>query len=234
MPCRFPQFASPHPAPGSRQASASPRPLPGPRFDANRPGWCRPSPAVSPLLKASLQPTAAMSATGPVRLCLRRAMFRHGRMRMSHKCGGPSCYRKQGRRKECPWCNRARERATLKRRWRREFDRKSKSNHWATSRYTRLGERGLTREIIMETLEYPDYEIESGWKGKNQSFYKFYPPNTPEAKSADRAKGGAWFRVVLDDTGALLTAFRDDKTEGRGGLICLLTPATTANIQPAI
>ena len=32
-------------------------------------------------------------------------MLQHGKIGMSHKCG-PSCYRKQGRRKECPWCNR--------------------------------------------------------------------------------------------------------------------------------
>ena len=43
------------------------------------------------------------------------------------------------------------------------------------------------------------------------------------------AEGGAWFRVVLDDSGELYTAFRDNFTEMEGGLEEWQTPRTKTN-----
>ena len=157
-------------------------------------------------------------------------MLRHGRIRMGHKCGA-SCYRKQGRRKECPWCNRAKARAADKRRWRREFEQMPKSRHWELKGSRHLYKLGLTPEIIMEVQESPEQSIESGWKGRNQAFYKYYPPTSPEAKKSDGTVGGAWFRVVLDENRHLHTAFRDEKTETKGGLEWHPTPATKANTR---
>ena len=166
------------------------------------------------------------------RLCLRRAMLRHGKMGMSHKCTGPSCYRKQGRRNECPSCNRSKERAANKRRWRREYEKMPKSSHWTHLRGPeRLGKDGLTPEVIMETKEIPDEVVSQIVKGSvRQAHFKYYAPNTPEARSALTAPYGAWFKVVTTlPSGTLLTAVRETRTEAEGGRPCLKTPATVNN-----
>lgn len=98
------------------------------------------------------------------------------------------------------------------------YEKLPKDPHWTENRRARLGKLGLTPEIIMETLEAPHYSTESGYRGRNHAYYRYYLPGSPEAEIADGARGGAWFRVVLNGEGHLLTAFRDVKTEEAGGL----------------
>lgn len=122
------------------------------------------------------------------------------------------------------------ERAALERRFRRAFNNLPKSRYWRTAAYDHLGEGGLTIEIVAETLEYPtDIAFQRRRKGSRQAFYKYYPINSEVISHLDDAQGGAWFRVVLDDTGSLYTAFRDNFTEMEGGRPSCLTPSTTTN-----
>ena len=126
--------------------------------------------------------------------------------------------------------NPSEERAAMGRRLRRAFYNLPKSRYWRTAAYTHIGTGGLTIEIVAETLETPnDIAFQNRRKGPRKAFYKYYPVGSEEISYLDDAKEGAWFRVVLDDTDSLYTAFRDYFTEMEGGRPSCLTPNTATN-----
>ena len=145
---------------------------------------------------------------------------------MSHRCGS-GCYRKQGIRNECPTCNRAKERAAETRRLRRVFEQLPKGRHWQARAYRHLGQHGLTPTIVAETLEAPTV-LHLQNRG-NRAFYKYYPKGSRETASLSDAQEGGWFRAVLDAKGVLVTAFRDNETEMKGGHPSCPTPNTRLN-----
>ncbi len=115
-------------------------------------------------------------------------------------------------------------------RLRRAFDNLPKSRYWRTTAYNHIGSYGLTPEIVAATLESPtDTAFQNRRKGRRRAFFRYYPKDADEVAHLDDARGGAWFRVVLDENGALYTAFRDNYTEKEGGRPFWQTPDTTTN-----
>ena len=118
------------------------------------------------------------------------------------------------------------------RRLERAFEALPKSRHWTTKAHEHLGQDGLTRAIIAETLETPtDVEIQPVRRNVvRTAFYRYYPAGSGHIANAGHAEGGAWFRVVLESDGSLCTAFRDFYTEPIGGRERWRTPQTMSNI----
>ena len=122
------------------------------------------------------------------------------------------------------------ERATEERRLRRAFEDLPKSRYWRTRANAHLGRGGLTPEIIASVLELPmEIYSQNRRKGLRKAFFRYYPSGSGGIAGLTDAEGGAWFRVVLDDTGALYTAFRGYFTEKEGGVYSCPTPSTKTN-----
>ena len=73
------------------------------------------------------------------------------------------------------------------------YDELPKDPHWIESRRARLGKLGLTPEIIMETLEDPHYSTESGYRGRNHAYYRYYPPIPRSRKELTGPREGLGF-----------------------------------------
>jgi hypothetical protein len=120
--------------------------------------------------------------------------------------------------------------ATEEHRLRQAFEGLPKSRYWRTGAIAHLGRYGLTQEIVASTLEAPnDIALQTRRKGPRRAFFKYYPLDSHEIVGLEDANGGAWFRVVLDETDSLYTAFRDYFTEKEGGRPSCLTPTTRNN-----
>ena len=82
------------------------------------------------------------------------------------------------------------------------FDALPKSRHWRTMAQSKHPE--ATPERIMATLLEPSLPVEQHRHGRAR-YYKYL------------ADDDGWFRVVLNQDGALLTAFADDEAMERLG-----------------
>lgn len=87
---------------------------------------------------------------------------------------------------------------------RRAFDALPKSRYWR--RTSRFSHPEATPERIIATLRYPGLPIE--YQEEDMTAYRKY-----------LMEDGIWFRVVLDENGALYTAFKDSDEMRKRGML---------------
>lgn len=86
----------------------------------------------------------------------------------------------------------------------RAFNALPKSKYWR--RTSHRSHREATPERIIATLRYPSLPIEN--QEEDMTAYRKYLP-----------EDDIWFRVVLDETGALYTAFKDSDEMRKRGML---------------